>query len=414
MIKVNSLFQVDDDNKFGFVVENNNLCFLIPKILKNQVDSADTERDKIKLLKRYLRILKLYVRSKKDVKTINKENDKNIRHLHSIEAMINLMDDYFNNGEYTHFLINNELTSSKIDWNKTIKENKIIIKPAHLGNEINNVKKNDIDAIYGSFVSKKNTINENDLFYQLYIKTLSNSLNIFYGIKIKEDIGLNEKMYLHIINKFLNTHFKDREIYIAKQLKSIYNSTNFNKKLESKFEMEYHERFEHIFQFMIEESIKEYSIKNKIKQSRQGVYLLEDNKTISGLNLRMDHVMQKTNQYKILDSKFYDIDSSMLSMPKTDDIIKQVGYKLILARFLAKESGIKNIDEENIILNKIENMFIFPTVNNTEYFADHDLENDYNNTEDSLFFIKCIKVNLNELMDFYVKGYKYKKFTDLL
>lgn len=414
MIKVNSLFQVDDDNKFGFVVENNNLCFLIPKILKNQVDSADTERDKIKLLKRYLRILKLYVRSKKDVKTINKENDKNIRHLHSIEAMINLMDDYFNNGEYTHFLINNELTSSKIDWNKTIKENKIIIKPAHLGNEINNVKKNDIDAIYGSFVSKKNTINENDLFYQLYIKTLSNSLNIFYGIKIKEDIGLNEKMYLHIINKFLNTHFKDREIYIAKQLKAIYNSTNFNKKLESKFEMEYHERFEHIFQFMIEESIKEYSIKNTIKQSRQGIYLLEDNKTISGLNLRMDHVMQKTNQYKILDSKFYDIDSSMLSMPKTDDIIKQVGYKLILARFLAKESGIKNIDEENIILNKIENMFIFPTVNNTEYFADHDLENDYNNAEDSLFFIKCIKVNLNELMDFYVKGYKYKKFTDLL
>lgn len=414
MIKVNSLFQVDDDNKFGFVVENNNLCFLIPKILKNQVDAADTERDKIKLLKRYLRILKLYVRSKKDVKTINKENDKNIRHLHSIEAMINLMDDYFNNGEYTHFLINNELTSSKIDWNKTIKENKIIIKPAHLGNEINSVKKNDIDAIYGSFVSKKNTINENDLFYQLYIKTLSNSLNIFYGIKIKEDIGLNEKMYLHIINKFLNTHFKDREIYIAKQLKAIYNSTNFNKKLESKFEMEYHERFEHIFQFMIEESIKEYSIKNKIKQSRQGVYLLADNKTISGLNLRMDHVMQKTNQYKILDSKFYDIDSSMLSMPKTDDIIKQVGYKLILARFLAKESGIKNIDEENIILNKIENMFIFPTVNNTEYFADHDLENDYNNDEDSLFFIKCIKVNLNELMDFYVKGYKYKKFTDLL
>lgn len=426
MIKVHSLFKVDSSNKFGFVVENNNLSFHIPEILKNQVDSLKTEHDKITLLKKYLKILKLYVRSKKDNEAVNKEKDKNkeSHNLHCIEGMINLMDDYFNNGEYTHFMVNNELTSSKIDWNKTIKDNKIIIKPVHVRNEPNHAKKQDIDVIYGTFISKKNKISENDLFYQLYIKTLNNSLNIFYGVRLKNDYNINERMYFHIINNFLSTHYKDREIYIAKQLKAIYNNSSFNKKLESKFEIEYHERFEHIFQFMIEETIKEYSIKDKIKKSRQGIYTLyKDEGTddiLSGLNLKMDHVIKKKNQYKILDSKFYNVDSYIDSddpdrkspMPKTDDIIKQVGYKLILAKFLAQDIEAKNIEEENKILNKIENMFIFPTIYETKCFGEHEIETGYD--KDSLFFIKCIKINLNDLMDFYIKGIHYKKFTELL
>lgn len=402
---MNDFFEKDESNRFGFEKVNNRIVFKTPPILYS--DGPENRGKSIEKLIKYLRILKIYENKKNDVENISQSDHSSNYNIKSIEAYIHLLDDYCKNGEYKYLQENDEFSSKRINWCKTIKNGNIILK----SNKIDKDSKNGgEDFIYGSFVSKGVSTNEKDLFIQIYKKTINEVLSLFFGKKhVKLDVGVPERMYLPIIEKFMNTHYKDREINISKQLKVIYGKDSIKSNIEKKFEYKYHEKFEHIFQFMIDTVLKKYTVKEFLKMKKQGIYYnLKDEKKSSGLDLRMDHLIKIKYRYIILDSKFYNIDEEKSKLPLTNDIIKQIGYKLIIAN----ELKVKHKDYELFdLIEMIENKFIFPTKNNTATFAYHNTEK---KDENGLFHIECIKVNIFQLIDAFLNKEPYFELIRIL
>lgn len=402
-MNINNIFEVDSENQFGICFnESRKIKFKIPKIL----ESSTTNKNKIQeisLLKNYVYLLKSYVNSESSDLLFSTDSNSNISSLSTIDAYINIIDDYLKNGDFINFVQHHTKSQNRIDWIRTIKENEVIIQNKTMQRSTGSEQEGKI--LYGSFKSKKKEIDENDIFLKIYIKVLNDAKIMFLeGNSFSFDKTIEEKNYVHYINKYLDTHFKDREIFIAKQLQKIYSVTKQDLNQDLKFNVKYHKKFEYIFQFLIEKNIKDYSIFEKTKKDKLiGKYKFNDNsKTLDGLNLKLDHIIRSGNKCLIIDSKFYqktNCDMKNIELPKTADIMKQVGYKL----YIEKKLGID--------ISNIENIFIFPNdKDNIEYFANHSLEGDDKN----LFFIKCFKVNVNNLITNFIKRKNYDELTDML
>lgn len=361
----------EDDNLFGLSMKKERISFYAPPMLLKNLSRLN-KFDELDLLKKYVYILKMYANSKTENTLYFREENKSTP-LDIIEAYLNIVNDYIQNGDFSIFLKLNNKKPNQINWNKTIRDNDVIIE--------------DNQILYGSFQSNGKKINNDDVFFKLYLTTLNDATTMFLNGPVNDVTSrINEKEALYYINKYIDTHFRDRELFIAKQLKKIYSDRNISTINESLFPIKYHENFEHIFQFLVEENIKEKSFK---KEKRNGNYIEKDTGTIvSGMSLRLDHFIKINNHYYILDSKYYkntSFDSTPNGLPKTADIIKQVGYKLYI-------SQTKNID-----CKKIDNVFIFPSMecdSDLDYFADHKVIDDH----DGYFSIKCIKINVEDLI----------------
>lgn len=389
-MNIYGIFKLNHKNKFGFSIEENKLSFLIPVFFENYLIGLD-KNSELNLLKNFIYILKKYVYSKNKNEIISSEIS-NLNKLNIIEALMNLIIDYEKNGEYFIKNIKDKNNRNSINWSKTIKNNNVIVKSGPITSTM--ITNEDPKFIYGSFISKSKEIDKNIDFYKIYNETIDFAFSLFNGKDIKMDKSKN-KLYVSIINKFISNNFKDRDLKIAKQLKIIYGNLNNYGGIENKFKVKYHERFEHIFQFLVEQNISKYCIKHKYTNEKGFYFIEKEEKKINGLNLKMDHIIEYNKKIKIIDSKFYNIDNDINSIPKTNDIIKQIGYKLLLEKIY------------NVNINNIENIFLFPTKESTEHIGYHDIES----SEDSIFFIRCIKINVYKLILSYVKG---KKFDDLI
>lgn len=376
MIKNN--FFIESEEKFGISLENDSvLKFFAPKILlDNKV--LDNNFDQIKLLKNFIKVLKGYANSKSEEISYFRSESQSAS-IDIIEAYLNIINDYMENGDFIIFSKKNANNNRNINWSKTIKDNDVIIQ------------RNSI--LYGSFKSKTKEKSNDDTFFKVYINALNDAQQLFLNPSLTiNSIDINNEEALYYINKYLDSRFKDREIYIATQLKIIYSGRNFSTINESSFPVKYHEYFEYIFQFLVEKNIQKYSVKRKEKWN--GIYLdYDSDKKTNGLDLRLDHIISKEDIYYILDSKFYghyNFDTKPSNFPMTGDIIKQVGYKLYLSKILKKD------------VSKINNVFIFPKINNDpnniKLFAKHYVEND----NEKIFDIECIYVDINFLIENYI------------
>lgn len=381
-----SLFQ-EDNNRFGFDISNNEIKFFAPKFLLKNI-KFDNKFSQIDTIKKYMFILKSYANYNSDKILYCREDT--LKSFDLLEAYINIIDDYVKNGDFALFLNTTNTSPRKINWSKTIRNNDLIFQ--------------DNNILYGTFTSQAKKNNNSDFFFLLYNYVLNDASCIFLNNENTQSIMLiNENEALYHINKYLDTHFRDREIFIAKQLKKIFCSRNFSNINEKAFEIKYNENFEHIFQFLVESNIYKYSVQKFKKNGYYKNLYSQSNK--AGLSLRLDHFIHYKEKYYILDSKYYYdflYENELFNMPKTSDIIKQVGYKLYI-------SEIKSIHPA-----KICSVFIFPSEDKgVDFFSEHLVDND----ENRYFSIKCLKININELIDnFLTKDLHYDllKLLDLI
>lgn len=377
------LFFEIDDNKFGINMKEGVLKFYAPEILLKNIDKMN-RFEELNLFKSYLQILKEYYYSKSDISLYYRESMKSIS-FDAIESYLNILNDYMENNFLYSFSNENRNGNRNINWNKTIKNNDIIIQGESL--------------FYGSFKSSNKINNKNDNFIKIYFSILNEAAKFFLNgplIDIENKININEAIF-HV-NKYLDNNFKDRNIFIAKQIKNILVFQNKSTINEQIFETKYHENFEHIFQFLVEKNVRDFSC---FKEKRNGHYVSEDQKKI-GMILKLDHLIKIQDYYLILDSKYYKNvlkDKKFNNLPKTDDIIKQVGYKLYI-------SEIKKIP-----INKIKNIFIFPSdLRNEYFFCEHIVNDDPNN----FFHISCLFVDIETLVINFLKKKTNKRLIHLL
>lgn len=373
--KLFDIFSKNNENNFGFYFSENRIKFYIPFIFDDNSDNI------YHLLKRYNKILNKYIHSKNtEVFSNNKNNEIDIKSLNIIEAYLNLLDDWHNNNDFLIFKKDYKNKNRSIDWNKTFKKNEVIFS------------KNNI--VYGDLISYKKSIDNDNKFFSLYCEGMKQAKEIFLQIKSEDVIfpsGYNEQKY-HLY-KYAESHFKDREIFICKNLISIFLQKEDNNLKDNKFEEKYHTDFEFIWENIINNITRSKHVDKRLKK---GVF--ERNNEI-GINLRIDTLLKDEDLYFILDSKFYQSYNQNFKMPDTRDIVKQFGYKLFLNKLLG-------IPEEKII-----NLFIFPknTENKeVEIFNKHYINGDNN----GYFTIYCIAVDINKAMDFYINEAIYQDLID--
>lgn len=409
MKKYTSFFKESDDHRFGLESSDGSISFLVPKELM----PSEKENNLIKqitTLQSYANILCKYYRYKANKeKDINSNiNQKKIdRKFEHIQGLIFIFDDYMKNDLYRIQKTNYNIKNKKINWNKTFKKNDII------------VSKNRI--IHSNFISEKKNTDKESEFYQLYLFALNFAYKTFLGSDLISDVidfKLSKNKIKYIINCFLDENFADQDISIAKALESFYLSSNNNDFHKDLFKTPYHEKFEYIWEFMINEIIPKNDVNlldlNLRKEGKYQKVILNDNlelmvendrvKIANGLSYIIDHIiyLKEKNYICILDSKFYDFYLDYTNNPNTESIGKQANYR---------DRIIKKLNKKNIKNIVIKNFFIFPKNNGTkniELFAKHIVEGD----ED--YDIYCLAIDINFVIDYFNKSRKSKEIIEYL
>lgn len=384
-MKIKNIFRESEERNFGFDLREQQPIFLVPKQLYK--DNWNKPLDMYKQIRLYSQILINY-HKKKENNLNAKENLNNSKSLNVIIGYVNLMVDYLENGDFILLESYYNTGNKKINWNKTLKSHDVIIQ--------NNT------VFYGSMISKnKRKVSSHEFLY-LYQNALEEAISIFKSgnLNNNKELKYSYNQIKHIINKYDDEHFSDRDHYIVNALKSIYFNSDFEKINENKFKTHFHEKFENIWEHMIEEIIpKEKKFKN-IKLPKGKYIRFKDNTKTIGADYRLDHIIlsEENKSIHILDSKFYNFYYGG-NPPNTESISKQENYKNILTQL------IKN-DYPDF---KIYNYFIFPKDNqgkDIEYFAKHEI-NLYNNKEQ---IIHCVAMNIDKVIELYIN----KKFSNNL
>ncbi len=387
-----NIFKKSKNRNFGFDFVEEKPVFLLPKQLYKE--EWDKPLDMYKELRYYAQILINY--NKKKNNSLNSKNNlKNFKSLNVIIGYVNLMVDYLENGEF--LLLENYYNkgNKKINWNKTLKSNNVIIQ--------NN------SVFYGSMISKNKRKIINDEFLYLYKQALSEALSVFKGTTLKKNkenrYSLNQ--IKHIINKYDDEHFSDRDHYIVLALKNIYFNSDFDKINENKFKTPYHEKFEFIWEHMIEEILPRDKKIQNIKIPKGQYIRFSNQEKNKGADYRLDHILisKENKSIYILDSKFYNYYYGG-SAPNTESICKQESYKNL----------IKELTKNQHPNFKFHNYFVFPKNEigkNIEYFAKHEIE--FKDNANSKQTIHCIAININKVIDMYLNSaHSMKLFNELV
>lgn len=374
----NNLFHISKDREFGFFIQDDLIKFYIPEQLINE-----NKEENFLYLKKYSEILKRYTKT-----TINRENyynslqyDIDNNNLEVITSYLSLIEDYITNGTFYLFEKFYKKGDKRINWNKTLKENNIIIT-------------SQSEIVYNSFYTKNIHSNNYNQFYILYLEALRRAklylLGWSYEDKLNYPKDINEQKY-HL-NKYGEEHFKDREIFIVNHLKNIYLKDKWNNVNESKFDFKYHLKFEHIWQHMISHITSDNHIDVNIEK---GLYLKHK---VGGINLIQDHFIQIDKSYYLFDSKFYKTYENNV-FPDTAELSKQFMYKYLISQ------------QKNIPINEIINIFIFPKNNKNK--KEPELFEIHYNEQFPEITIFCIALDVQTIIDLYLNNNNYEKLKQL-
>jgi len=254
-----------------------------------------------------------------------------------------LIRDFVTRGYYKECFI--EYTNSKkgkINWNRTIK----MLKPVVQSNEF----------YYLDFLTKKTTVNENDLITLIHQYCVYRSYKAIGWLFTKylparPTIPFNREWFRSIILNKLSKTFVDREkLLFSNMLKIIDNEPdNGLETLNFTFGTS---RFEYVWERMIDRVFGE---SNKADYFPKTEWTLFDGKTYANSSLEPDTIMLYQNDVYVLDAKYYKYGATGIPrhLPETSSINKQITY----GEYIANERRFRDLHGENM---KVYNAFIMP------------------------------------------------------
>lgn len=398
-------FEKSERHEFGIKMKGNSFVFLVPDELYISENDLKTQTQ---TLLTYSQILfRYYHHKKKESKEDNAFNNFKNRdnEFDKLQAMITLFSDYINDDIFRMRQTVNSINSKRINWTNTFRKSEMIIN-----------KRTIIPAELHSNNFKDE--NESD-FMLLYYHALNLAHLSFQGTSLFdiEAPKLSQNYITAVLNRFLDENYGDREILIAKTLKSFYlnnETTLFSKNL---FSTPYHENFEYIWEFMVEQIIPKSNNKDlksllhkdgryyKTTFDDNGNLMVDDNILSNGLDYRIDHLYynEKLNYIAILDSKFYNFYNDSTNSPKSESIGKQANYKKRIQ---------EKLNNEKLL---IQNFFVFPKQNKKgiELFAIHRSNNDGNKFDED-FDIYCLAIDIFQVIDLFIKKRKCFELESLI
>lgn len=241
-----------------------------------------------------------------------------------IQAYLTVIYDYFERGYYREREVEyNVSKKGKINWSRTIKTQRPVIQ--------------DDEAYYLDFVTRKNTVNENQLITLIHEYCVAESFEkigwLFTDSRPqKPRIKLNEKMFKSVLQKKLSRTFNDKnKILFNAMLRIVENLQDEDVPLEYKYGTY---RFEYVWEALID---KVYGIEGKSAYFPKTTWEVKG-KSYDNASLEPDTIMLRGEDVYVLDAKYYKYGATgyLGDLPESTSINKQITYGEYVANNIAK------------------------------------------------------------------------------
>ena len=307
-----------------------------------------------------------------------------------IYSYLFLIKDYYEHGYYKEKeTIYHCSKRGKINWGRTIKEIKPVIQ--------------DNEAYYLKFVTRKNTVNENELItlihkYCVYLSFEQIGWLFTTYLPIKPKTGLSKKKMLVIVKGKLQNTYNDKNKNLFKNMINILNNIGDDSKSNFIYGTN---RFEYCWEKMLD---KVYGVSNKKDYFPKTTWNLEGDKKYTNASLEPDTIMLYNNKVYVLDAKYYKFGNTgnPLHLPESTSINKQITY----GEYIAENKKFYRNDKEP----KVYNAFIMPFDskskifdNNTNIYCAGIANSSWKNGSKSYENVLGLMIDVKYLMTLYSK-----------
>lgn len=258
-----------------------------------------------------------------------------------LQSYMYLIKDFFARGYYREQEVSYKVAKTgKINWNRTIKTQRTYVQ--------------DTDVFYLDFVTKENSIKENELITLIHEYCVYESFErigwLFTKMMPKTPrIAKREKVFRAVLKEKIANTFNDRNRMLFRHMLAI---IDFEGDKDSDKNYRYGTyRFEYVWEKMID---KVFGIENKADYFPKTTWYVNGDR-YDNASLEPDTIMLCGNNVYILDAKYYKygITGKAWDLPESTSINKQITY----GEYVANEEKFKNMHGNNM---KVYNAFLMP------------------------------------------------------
>ena len=247
-----------------------------------------------------------------------------------IQAYLYIIKDFFERGYYIEREVEYTISKrGKINWPRTIKTQKPVIQ--------------DNDVYYLDFVTRRNTVNENQIITLIHELCVFDSFEMMgwlftTAMPAKPRIKRNNRYFLAVLNDKLARTFNDKNKKLFKNMISVIKGMREDDKNISFQYGTY--RFEYVWESLID---RVYGIEEKAE------YFLKTTWKVNGrlhdnASLEPDSIMLKGDNIYVLDAKYYKYGATgwLADLPESTFINKQITYGEYVAMNKASSGNVYN------------------------------------------------------------------------
>lgn len=258
-----------------------------------------------------------------------------------LQSYMYLIKDFFVRGYYKEQEVLYKVAKSgKINWNRTIKNQKPYVQ--------------DMDVFYLDFVIKKNSVKENELITLIHEYCVYESFErigwLYTEMMPKKPVIVKqERLFRSVLKDKIANTFNDKNRMLFRHMLAI---IDFEGDKDSDKNYRYGTyRFEYIWEKMID---KVFGVENKADYFPKTTWYVNGSK-YDNASLEPDTIMLYGTDVYVLDAKYYKygVTGKTLDLPESTSINKQITY----GEYIAKEDKFKKKHGENM---KVYNAFLMP------------------------------------------------------
>lgn len=308
-----------------------------------------------------------------------------------LQSYMYLIKDFFARGYYKEQEISYKVAKTgKINWNRTIKTQRPYVQ--------------DTDVFYLDFVTKKNSIKENELITLIHEYCVYESFErigwLFTEMMPKKPrIAKRERVFRSVLKDKIANTFNDRNRILFKNMLTI---IDFEGDKDSDKNYRYGTyRFEYVWEKMID---KVFGIENKADYFPKTAWCVNGNR-FDNASLEPDTIMLCGTNVYILDAKYYKygVTGKVSDLPESTSINKQITY----GEYVANEERFKKKHGNNMV---VYNAFLMPFdflkskyLNNPEMLKVGEAVSNWKDNSEEYQKIQGILIDVKTLMSINVR-----------
>lgn len=258
-----------------------------------------------------------------------------------LQSYMYLIKDFFARGYYKEQEVLYKVgKAGKINWNRTIKNQKPYVQ--------------DMDVFYLDFITKKNSVKENELITLIHEYCVYESFErigwLFTKMMPKKPwIVEQDRLFRSVLKEKISHTFNDKNRRLFRHMLAIIDYEG-DKTSDRNYRYGTY-RFEYVWEKMID---KVFGIENKAEYFPKTTWYVNGNK-YDNASLEPDTIMIYGSNVYVLDAKYYKygVTKKVWDLPESSSINKQITY----GEYIANENRFKKKYGENM---QVFNAFLMP------------------------------------------------------